>query len=82
MSPSNNILETNPPLNYPTLGIIGCGKIGGRQAANFLAHGYSVCIYDINLDRMAELESLGAHITHSCAELATYSDLSDCFWLS
>jgi len=75
MSPRKNTSETNPPLNYPTLGIIGCGNIGGRQAANFLAHGYSVYVYDINLDRMAELESLGAHITHSCAELATYSDV-------
>lgn len=75
MSPSKNTSETNPPLNHPTLGIIGCGNIGGRQAANFIAHGYSVYVYDINLNRMTGLESLGAHITHSCAELATYSDV-------
>lgn len=75
MSPSNNISETSSPLNYPTLGIIGCGNIGGQQAANFIVQGYSVYIYDINLDRMAELEALGAHIAHSCAELASYSDV-------
>ena len=57
MSPSKNTSETNPPLNHPTLGIIGCGNIGGRQAANFIAHGYSVYVYDINLDRMIGLES-------------------------
>ncbi|MGD1714168.1 NAD(P)-dependent oxidoreductase [Dapis sp. BLCC M172] len=71
----NNISKTNSSLNSPKLGIIGCGNIGGRQTANFIAHGYSVYIYDINLDRMAELESLGAHVTHSCAELGTYSDV-------
>jgi len=62
-------------LNYPTLGIVGCGNIGGRQAAHFLACGYSVYVFDLNRDRMAELQSLGAHITHSCAELASYSDV-------
>ena len=53
--------ESSP--NYPTIGIIGCGRIGGRQATNFLASGYSVYVYDINPDSMAQLQSLGAHIT-------------------
>ncbi|MGB3514255.1 MAG: NAD(P)-dependent oxidoreductase [Microcoleaceae cyanobacterium] len=75
MSSSNSTLETESPLNYPTLGIIGCGNIGGRQAANFLAHGYSVYVYDINQDRMTELQSLGAKITNSCAEIAAYSEI-------
>lgn len=75
MSSIDNSSQTESPLNYPTLGIIGCGNIGGRQAANFLAKNYSVYVYDINSDPMAKLQSLGAHITHSCAELATYSEV-------
>jgi 3-hydroxyisobutyrate dehydrogenase-like beta-hydroxyacid dehydrogenase len=62
-------------LNHVTLGIIGCGNIGRQQAANFLAQGYSVYVYDINPERMVKLQSLGAHICHSCAELAAYSEV-------
>lgn len=75
MSHSNSTYTTEYPLNSPTLGIIGCGNIGGRQAANFIAHGYSVCVYDINPDRMAKLQSLGACIARSCAEIATCSEV-------
>ncbi|MBC6423720.1 MAG: NAD(P)-dependent oxidoreductase [Hormoscilla sp. SP5CHS1] len=75
MSPSNNSSETDSPLNYPTLGIVGCGNIGGRQAANFLALGYSVYVYDINPDSMVQLQSLGARITQSCAELASCAEV-------
>ncbi|MEQ9486030.1 NAD(P)-dependent oxidoreductase [Coleofasciculus sp. F4-SAH-05] len=70
---SNSGTESRP--NYPTIGIIGCGNIGGKQAANFLAHGYSVYVYDLNRDSMAKLQSLGAKITQSCAELATRSEI-------
>jgi len=72
---NNSISHTESPLNYPILGIIGCGNIGKRQAANFLAHGYSVYVYDINPARMTQLHSLGAHITQSCAELATHCEV-------
>ncbi|NEQ86591.1 MAG: NAD(P)-dependent oxidoreductase, partial [Moorea sp. SIO2I5] len=75
MLPSNNTSERESTLNHPTIGIIGCGNIGRRQAANFLAHGYSVYVYDINPDAMAELQSLGACIVQSCAEVATYSEI-------
>ena len=75
MLPNDNYSKTYPSLNHATLGIVGCGNIGGQQAANFLAHGYSVYIYDTNPDRMAKLHSLGAHISHSCAELAACSDI-------
>ncbi len=68
--PQNQTQGKESALNYPTLGIIGCGNIGGKQAANFLAHGYQVYVYDINPEPMAKLQSLGAHITRSCAELA------------
>lgn len=61
--------------NYSTIGIIGCGNIGGKQAANFLAQGYSVYVYDVDQDSMAQLQSLGANITQSCAELATHSEI-------
>jgi len=59
----------------PTLGIVGCGNIGGRQAANFLAHGYPVRIYDTDTKRMAALQQQGAGITRSRAELAACSDI-------
>ncbi|NEO45073.1 MAG: NAD(P)-dependent oxidoreductase [Moorea sp. SIO4A3] len=75
MLPSNNTSDRESTLNHPTIGIIGCGNIGGRQAANFLAHGYSVYVYDINPDAMAQLQSVGAYIVQSCAELATCSEI-------
>lgn len=75
MSPSNSTLGNKSPLNHPSIGIVGCGNIGGKQAANFLAHGYSVYIYDISPDSMTKLHGLGARITHSCNDLATCSDI-------
>ncbi len=61
--------------NYPILGIVGCGNIGGRQAANFLARGYSVYVFDIDRERAAKLKSIGARVTNSCAELAKCSEV-------
>ena len=75
MLPNTSTSQTESPLNPPILGIIGCGNIGKRHATNFLAHGYSVYVYDINPAPMAQLNSLGAHITQSCAELATYCEV-------
>ncbi|MEB3179496.1 MAG: NAD(P)-dependent oxidoreductase [Nostocaceae cyanobacterium] len=80
MSPNINSLETETPgdrtlSSHPILGIIGCGNIGGRQAANFLAHGYQVYVYDINPERMAEAQHLGVQITNSCAELAACCEI-------
>ena len=75
MLPSNSSSESKPPLNNPTIGIIGCGNIGGRQAVNFLAHDYSVYVYDINPDSLTQLQPLGARIVQSCAELATCSEI-------
>ncbi|MDY7024471.1 MAG: NAD(P)-binding domain-containing protein, partial [Cyanobacteriota bacterium] len=72
---NKNRLKIEVPSNRPTLGVIGCGNIGGRQAANFLDHGYSVYIYDIDPERMKPLQALGASITQSCAEVATYAEV-------
>lgn len=72
---SSNSTKTASPCKYPTLGMIGCGNIGGKQAANFLAHGYTVYVYDINRDSMEKLQSLGAQVTQSCAELASCSEV-------
>ena len=47
--------ESRP--HCPSIGIIGCGNIGGKQAANFLDHGYSVYVYDVDQDCMAQLQS-------------------------
>ncbi len=62
-------------LVHPIIGLIGCGNIGGKQARNFLAHGYQMYVYDINPDRMTELQQLGAQITHSCTEVGERCDL-------
>ncbi len=70
---STSDIKSTP--DHPPLGIIGCGNIGGRLAANFLAQGYQVYVYDINPERMGKLQSQGARITHSCAELATRSEI-------
>ena len=67
--------ETEPPLNSLRLGIIGCGNIGKRHAANFLAHGYKVYVYDINPDSMEALPSQGANITQNCAEVGRCADI-------
>ncbi|MEQ9356566.1 NAD(P)-dependent oxidoreductase [Coleofasciculus chthonoplastes] len=75
MVSTDSNLGTEARANSPTIGIIGCGNIGGKQAANFLAHGYSVYVYDVNQDSMVQLQSLGAKITQSCAELATRSEI-------
>lgn len=45
----------NPAPIVPPLASFGCGNIGGKQAANFLAHGYSVYVYDVDRDSMANL---------------------------
>lgn len=71
-------IKSNPngsSSDLPTLGIVGCGNIGGRQAANFLQQGYQVYVYDINPERMAKLQYLGARITKSCAELAARANV-------
>ena len=75
MLPSDGTSESKSFLNHPTIGIIGCGNIGGRQAANFIAHGYSVYVYDINPEPLAQLQRLGARVVQSCAELATCSEI-------
>lgn len=64
-----------PSTPHPVLGIVGCGNIGSRQTANFLAHGYTVYIYDIESERLTALQQLGAHVAHSCAELAAQAEV-------
>ncbi|MGB3531925.1 MAG: NAD(P)-dependent oxidoreductase [Microcoleaceae cyanobacterium] len=67
--------ETEPPLNSLRLGIIGCGNIGSRHAANFLAHGYKVCVYDINSSSMETLQTAGANIAQNSAEVGRFADI-------
>lgn len=67
--------ETTSSSNYPILGMIGCGNIGQRQAANFIKHGYKVYVYDVNSDAMATLQSQGAFLTQSCAEVGCYAEI-------
>jgi len=72
-TPDSQSIPERASIPQPIIGIVGCGNIGGRHAANFLAHGYQVYVYDTNAEQLVELASAGAHIAHSCAELAARS---------
>jgi len=63
------------PDDRPALGFVGCGNVGGRQVANFLERGYPVCVYDLDSERVARLQSLGARAASNCAEVAARSEI-------
>jgi 3-hydroxyisobutyrate dehydrogenase-like beta-hydroxyacid dehydrogenase len=75
MSDTPSASETEYSSNSPILGIIGCGNIGEKQAANFLSHGYTVYVYDINPDTLVKLQSQGANVAQSCAEVGRHADV-------
>lgn len=72
---NEDIQMSESPSDRPSIGMVGCGNIGGRQAKNFLDHGYEVYVYDISKERMLQMQALGARITDSCAELAAHAEI-------
>jgi 3-hydroxyisobutyrate dehydrogenase-like beta-hydroxyacid dehydrogenase len=58
------------------LGVIGLGNIGGAVAANLLADGHAVAVYDLDPARAAPLAAAGARAADSPAELARESEIA------
>ncbi|MDB5628114.1 MAG: hydroxyacid dehydrogenase [Tardiphaga sp.] len=58
-----------------TIGFIGLGRMGRPMASNLCRKGFRLIVNDINLDAVAELESLQASSAPSVAEVAARSDV-------
>jgi 3-hydroxyisobutyrate dehydrogenase-like beta-hydroxyacid dehydrogenase len=58
------------------VGVIGTGNIGGAIAANLVADGHHVSIYDTVADRLKPLVGLGARAAHSPAEVGERSEIT------
>jgi len=61
-----------PSPGLPTVGIVGLGRMGTAFAANLMADGHMVWIYDRDQERMAALEAAGAK------PAGTLADFVDC----
>lgn len=58
------------------LGVIGLGNIGGAIAANLLADGHHVSVFDTDELRRGAVVGLGARAAHSPAEVGTRSEIT------
>lgn len=58
-----------------TTGVIGLGALGRPVSELLLKAGYSVAVYDVRCEPMAELSALGATACASPAEVAQRSDI-------
>ncbi len=58
------------------LGVIGTGNIGGAIAANLIADGHHVSVFDVAADRLKPLIGLGARAAHSPTEVAQRSEIT------
>lgn len=57
-----------------SVGFIGLGNMGGPMAANLVAAGFSVRVFDLSADACAALQEKGAAIADSAATAATQVD--------
>lgn len=57
------------------VGVIGLGPMGGNIARNLLQKQFKVAGYDIEAERMAELDEFGLQAMGSTAELAKFADV-------
>lgn len=57
-----------------TIGIIGLGIMGSAYAKNLLKKGFRVVGYDLDSDRLRELEVDGLHAVRSIVEVAKHCD--------
>lgn len=57
------------------VGFIGLGNMGAPMARNLVRAGFPMTVLDIDTDRMAELEALGARPASSPRDLARHSDV-------
>src|SRR5512138_1419671 len=67
-------LEGSDVLAKPVIGFIGLGNMGMPMAKSLLANGFSVIVYDLNPQAMAEARLAGAIPVASTAEVAARSD--------
>jgi 3-hydroxyisobutyrate dehydrogenase-like beta-hydroxyacid dehydrogenase len=58
------------------VGVIGLGNIGGAVAANLVADGHHVSVYDTDAVRTGAVVGLGARAAHGPAEVAERSDVT------
>jgi 3-hydroxyisobutyrate dehydrogenase-like beta-hydroxyacid dehydrogenase len=58
------------------VGVIGLGNIGGAIAANLVADGHHVSVYDPDALRTGAVVGLGARRAHSAAEVGERSDVT------
>jgi 3-hydroxyisobutyrate dehydrogenase-like beta-hydroxyacid dehydrogenase len=58
------------------IGVIGLGNIGGAIAANLVADGHGVAVYDTNAVRLAALASKGAQVAASTADVARRCEIT------
>jgi 2-hydroxy-3-oxopropionate reductase len=56
------------------IGVIGLGNIGGSVAANLVADGHQVTVYDLDLERRAAVE--GASAASSVGDLASVTEMT------
>ena len=58
-----------------TIGFIGIGRMGGPMAGRLLDAGYSLCIYDSQVEATEALVARGARLAKSPAEVASSADI-------
>jgi 3-hydroxyisobutyrate dehydrogenase-like beta-hydroxyacid dehydrogenase len=65
----------DPISNSARLGFIGIGNMGSRIARRLMDHGYTLMVYDSDYDKVSALETHGAEVATSVADLARKSDV-------
>ncbi|CDO97551.1 unnamed protein product [Coffea canephora] len=66
---------TTITLTQTRIGWVGIGVMGSAMASRLLSAGYSVTVYDRTPSKAAPLQSKGAHLAPSVADLARASDV-------
>src|SRR4249920_977067 len=58
-----------------TIGFVGTGRMGGPMAGRLLDAGYSLSVYDTQIEATAPLVARGARLARSPAEVASSADI-------
>jgi 2-hydroxy-3-oxopropionate reductase len=68
--------EDAPKLEPHDIGFIGLGNIGGALAANLLADGHRLTVFDIDSSKVSSLADAGGSAASSVAEVAEAVDIT------
>jgi 3-hydroxyisobutyrate dehydrogenase-like beta-hydroxyacid dehydrogenase len=68
--------ESIPELEPHDIGFIGLGNIGGALAANLLADGHRLTVFDIDSNKVASLTDAGGTTAGSVADVAKAADIT------